>query len=73
MKRRILPMLPLLPAFALLFTLPCFADVVFVPYRLVYALVALGIALLLMCISAAIVLAIVFTRRARRNKMEENK
>jgi len=26
-----------------------------------------------MCISAAIVLAIVFTRRARRNKKEENK
>lgn len=71
MKRRILPMLPLLGAFGILFTLPCFADVVFFPRRLEIALVALGLALVLVCISVAVVLIILFTRKARRNRKEK--
>lgn len=73
MKRRILPMLPLLGAFGILFTLPCFADVVFFPRRLEIALIALGIALVLVCISAAAVLIAVFTRKARKNRKGSEK
>lgn len=71
--KKLLPALPLFAAFAILFNVPVFADVVFFPHRLVNTLIAVAAVLLLLCISAAIVLAIIFIPKIGKKKDGENK
>ena len=71
--KKLVPALPLFAALAVLFSVPVYADVVFFPYRLVHTLVIVGIVLLLMSLSVAAVLIIVFTRKARNRRKGEEK
>lgn len=71
--RKLIPALPLFAALAVLFNIPVFADVVFFPHRLVNTLVAVGIAMFLVTLSAAAVLVIFFVRKAKKKKEGENK
>lgn len=73
MKRRIIPAIPLALAFALIFTVPVFADVVFFPASVRQLLWIAAAVLVLFCISVAAVLIIVFTRKARNKRKGENK
>lgn len=71
--KKLIPALPLFAALAVVFNIPVFADVVFFPHRLINTLVVVGIVLLLVCISVAAVLIILFVQKAKKKKDGENK
>ena len=71
--KKILPALPLMAAFAALFTVPAFADVVFFPREVRIALVTAAIALVLFCVSAVVVLVIFLTRKKVKKNRETEK
>ena len=71
--KKLIPALPLFAALAVVFNIPVFADAVFFPHRLINTLVIVGIVLLLVCISVAAVLIILFVQKAKKKKDGENK
>ena len=74
MKKRILPAIPLAAAFAIIFSVQSFADVIFSPFDAIRSNLWLIVAALLgFALSAAVVLLLVFLPKVKKKRKDKQK